>query len=164
MEILKQIKKWMLQWFWILLVVWLAWVSYAAFTWIAWLAVSSWDTLTAQKWTNLVDAVDDQYSTSETLTNKTWLWQPVYRKVVELTTPSGSTWVDNDVSAFFTWASNCRVAEHIIYRSDGRNTTSTQSNSAWATDIKNDCSIMWIQVPNTVFYSRPIKVVVEYTK
>ncbi len=164
MEIIKQIKWWVLHGIWFLLVIWLAWVWYASFTGFSWLAMSSWDILTAQKWTDLVDAVQDEYSTTETLTNKVWLNQPLYRKVIELTSPANSAGVTYNVAAQFTWGSNCRVVNHIIYRTDGWNSTSAQ-NSFWETDIKNDCSTIWIKHDWSSFVnSVPVKMIIEYTK
>jgi len=46
MEIIKNIKKWILQWVWIFIFFWLIWVWYVVF------AVGTWDTLTADMWNN----------------------------------------------------------------------------------------------------------------
>lgn len=164
MNTLKQnIKSWLIQWLTILLVLTIWWISYATFTNFDSLQVNSWDTLTASKWNDIVDAIKDEYSTEETLTNKIWLWESVYRKVIELTTPSSTTGAEYDVSANFTWASNCRIIHHLSSKTTWRNTTNTQS-SAIDTDIKSDCSLIRIKIYTSTLYSRPIKIVVEYTK
>ena len=54
MKILENIKKWMLQWIWILLIFWIVWITYAATIW----TVSDWETLTAETWNSLVNKVN----------------------------------------------------------------------------------------------------------
>ena len=45
--------------------------------------VTTWDPLTAQLWNDMTDAVNNEYLTdwTEVLTNKTWNWNSVYRRV-----------------------------------------------------------------------------------
>lgn len=82
-NIKQNIKSWLIQWLTILFVLSIGWIGYAAFTTFTALESTSWDTLTATKWNDMVDAVKDEYSTGEILTNKVWIdGKPIYRKVV----------------------------------------------------------------------------------
>lgn len=108
---------------WFLSIIWFAWISYAAFTWFTWLDATPSESLTAEKWNNLVDAVQDEYSTSETLTNKVWLWQPVYRKVYNL--PTFNTWLNT----LAHWLTNFTV---VNYYYSAINTSSYTTWPAWS--------------------------------
>lgn len=55
MEIIKNFKKGIIQWLWIIFVLLLSWISYAAWTWLkAW----NWDTLDVSKWNSLVSRTE----------------------------------------------------------------------------------------------------------
>lgn len=162
----KDIKSWLIQWITILLVLSLWAVSYAAFTNFTSLQATSWETLTSTKWNDMVDAVQDEYLTNwtEVVTNKTWDWKPVYRKVLTYTSWSNSNWLNLNSSWLFSNADNCKIVQHVIYRSDWRNTTWEQ-NTILDTDIKKDCSSIWMQTNwQSYTLSRPVILIIEYTK
>ena len=107
-NLLSDLKKWLTIWFWIVMMLWLAWVSYAAFTWFTALQATPAESLTLTKWNDMVDAVKDEYKTdwSEVLTSKIWDWKPVYRKVITATvntdnTATYVTLVHNDAERIF---------------------------------------------------------------
>ena len=60
---LKQLKNWIIHWMWFTLVLWLVWVSYAAYTTIT--SVGNWDTLTSTTFNNLINNVE--YNNSQLL-------------------------------------------------------------------------------------------------
>lgn len=59
-----------------------------------WLEAEVGDTLTTTNYNALVNEVKDEFSTSETVTSKTWLWKPVYRKVITDTNVTSDTYID----------------------------------------------------------------------
>ena len=158
---LTKFKNWIIMWIWFSLTVLIIWITYAAVT-----TVSPWETLTADMWNGMVDVVNDEYLTNwtEVLTNKTWDWKPVYRKVLEFTSPSGWVGETHDVSSYFSNATNCRVVFHLLNRSDWWNSTGEQ-NDIMNTDVQNNCSSLRIKT-NGWSYAilRPVTIVVEYTK
>lgn len=108
--------KGILVWFWFTFFVFLVWVSYAAFTWFVWLNAVVSEPLTANKWNDLVDAVNDDYSTTETLTNKVWIdWNPIYRKVINISNlTAGSHTITH-------WLTTFTIVNYAMYT----------KNSAW---------------------------------
>lgn len=91
---INKLKDGILMGFWILFVIWLAGISYAAFTTFTALETTSWQTLTATKWNDMVDAIHDEYILWESKTNKTWIdGKPIYRKVVKFNIPNSWAWV-----------------------------------------------------------------------
>lgn len=52
----KEIKKWLLQWLWIMIIVWISGISYAAFINIS--TVSDWEQLTSWKWNEIVNRLN----------------------------------------------------------------------------------------------------------
>jgi hypothetical protein len=79
MNILENIKKWISQGIWFLLIIWLVWATYATLT-----TVNSWDQLTANKWNDLVALVNQNESSISVNTQKlvnitsnwtnVWIW------------------------------------------------------------------------------------------
>ena len=55
---LKNIKTWLSIWIWFILIVFLSWIVYSAWTNIPELKKSSWEQLTSTTWNNLVDNID----------------------------------------------------------------------------------------------------------
>ena len=158
----QNIKAWIIQWLTILLVLALWGVSYAAFTTFTALEAAPNSNLTADKWNNLVDAVKDEYSTTETLTNKVYKWKPVYRKIININV-SSSDWY-NDYSTNVINPDIMRVEDYIYYMWSWTVWESLSSDSA------SSSSYMYINNYNIrifhdwAFNSQNVDVIVEYTK
>jgi hypothetical protein len=78
MKIIEKIKKWLLQWFWFLLTLCIAWIAYASIT-----TVNTWDILTANNWNNLITLVNLNDSS---ISNNSW-------KLVNITSNWTNIWI-----------------------------------------------------------------------
>lgn len=156
------IKKSFLAWFVFSWTVLLIGLTYAAFTNFTDLWVATWETLTADKWNNLVDAVKDEYELNETITNKIWLWKPVYRKVIDC----GS----------FAWNKNCPTnisGVDLMWVADFVENDWAGQISGWASShyiTWTQARMVYITAYNQIYiqwysaYTRHFYVTVEYTK
>lgn len=70
MTIIKNIKSWIFQWIWILLVVWISWVAYWAYVSIS-SDVTDWQTLTSWLFNNVLE---NQRSLKTLVDNATPVW------------------------------------------------------------------------------------------
>lgn len=163
MSILKQIKWWILHWIWFLIILWLVWAVYAFTTPLP--QVNTWNPLTAQWWNDMVDAVNDEYSTTETLTNRTWLGKSVYRKIIISDSIANNTIWNTNKPHLVTGIDEIIRADLIfIWANDGYSSSYTYVDwgvriaaSANYTDFHFHINSSWSA--NYTFYG-----VMEYTK
>ena len=110
--------------------------------------VTTWDSLTAELWNNMTDAVNNEYLTNwtEVLTNKTWDWQPVYRRVFSVDPNEWLTtlWTIAGAYPIWNWSllSNSTEYQHwdpthsnyTVYFSYDTTTDLLQVHQTWWTD------------------------------
>ncbi|MEP2600408.1 MAG: hypothetical protein ABJH28_02915 [Paraglaciecola sp.] len=109
----------------------------------------------------------DEYSTNETLTNKTWLNKPVYRRVfIDLT-----GFVSNNSNQFQTLSFNNEdddidklVHAEIDFENSHENGTWRDSNSSQLRYNILPNGIKYIISSNQNFYNKKATVILEYTK
>jgi len=147
------------------------WFTYWILSAWTWLTATDWDTLTAAKWNELVSKVEQQdvYSAEETLTNKIWMWKPVYRRVIQdLSTTVNNSWT-NVSYPDYDWT----VVEYILnseviwkkdwsyYWWDWYSYTIMDTNRALLSVIKKDYFryYLWALQPPT-----SVDIIIEYTK
>lgn len=162
-KILKIFSKGIILGFWFIFIIFLASVSYATFTWFSWLNAISNETLTAQKWNDMVDAVRDEYSTTETLTSKIWVdGKPIYRIVVSDTI---NAWDATWIKRIDTTSLNIDKAIEIEYRigNSALESSDVISTSSWsrAAEFRPDgiYTEIWSSYNGLIFQA-----ILEYTK
>ena len=149
-ELCKTFWKWLVFWTWAILIMW---TVYAFTTPLP--QVSNWDSLTSTAWNDMVDAVNDEYTTSETLTNKIFLWKPVYRQVMSLWAKSATTHVIahgiSDIDEIINAQSFVKYGGE--YYGNG-SSYSGRRLWVWPTNLTIDLNVAFDDV----------KVILEYTK
>lgn len=137
---IKDLQKWITIWIWIVLVLWISWISYAVWDW---LKAESWDTLEIWKWNELVNKV-------ETLETNLWSWSLLWSNLYSYTTADRlvNTNYTND-----TWKSivvmvtgkdswnysylNMRIDDSLVIRSYLDNDAHWYPNSNWTIVVPN---------------------------
>lgn len=106
------------------------------------------------------------YSTTETLTGGTWIdGKPIYRKVIENNTVSGSGWQTLISSGFESVKTMVKIYG-ILYTNDGYIISLPWGETSYAISVRFNTTNkkIYIKMESTAFYNRPYKLVFEYTK
>ena len=157
---LKQLKNGIVHGIWIMLVVWIMWSVYAFTSPLP--TVNNWDTLTHTAWNDMVDAVNDDYNLTETLTNKTFLWDPVFRKVINVWTTTSNIWktvahnITNINRVISVWYSQKRI--------DWLHLNESASYDNWSHGRRVSMDGTNLYVLLNVDSSGDVYAIIEYTK
>lgn len=157
----KNFWKWLVQWLWIIVIVWLTYATSTINT------VSPWQQLTSSMWNTMV--WNYNYSTNEVLTGKKWIdWKPIYRTVVDLWNLSSNANNSNnhfninfntDKNIETSVSSSLILNNTINYLANYRINDSSQFRIRYWADYFG-----WVASTNWATFLSDVKIVVEYTK
>ena len=147
----QKFKEWIVMWFWLITMVWITWLAFAAFTWTTQSDVTSWNTLTATKWNDMLNNQNYLKQEVEWITHPDISWKMDTswdtmaweinmgtNKIVSLWTPT--VWTDATNKTYVDWQ-----IPDISWKMD-----TSWDTMAWVIDMgTNKISNLWTPTAST---------------